>query len=177
MLLSWWHFNSGRMLILRFRGFSSFFNMYVFKWLHVKVRFHQVIFHFRTFEKKSGKWRAINALVVTKPATAVTSTDTWVHAEWKLTADHANTPVANQKWTMKIHLMWKIAADHATLCWHRGSCSYLGDGIAAARPHSSLNRTLPAPTPRCIETPTLRWPMAAAPLAGTLNRTLPVRAE
>ena len=26
--------------------------------------------------------------------------------------------------------------------------SYLGDGIAAARPHSSLNRTLPAPTLR-----------------------------
>ena len=55
----------------------------------------------------------MNALVVTKPVTAVTSTDTWVHAEWKLTADHANTPVANQKWTMKIHLMWKLAADHA----------------------------------------------------------------
>ena len=77
--------------------FSSFFNRHVFKWLHVKVRFHQVIFHIRTFEKKSGKWRAINALVVTKPATAVTSTDTWVHAEWKLTADHANTPVAQTK--------------------------------------------------------------------------------
>ena len=27
-----------------------------------------------------------------------------------------------------------------------------------------------------IDTPTLRWSMAAAPLAGTLNRTLPVRA-
>ena len=107
-LALWWGLNSGRMLILRFRGFSSFF-----KWLHVKVSFHQVIFHLRTFEKKSGKWRVINSLVVTKPATAVTSTDTWVHVEWKLTADHTNTPVANQKWTMKIHLMWKLAAYHA----------------------------------------------------------------
>ena len=99
---------SGRMLILRFRGFSSFF-----KWLHVKVSFHQVIFHLRTFEKKYWKWRVINALVVTKPATAVTSTDTWVHAEWKLAADHENTPelaedhantlVANQEWMTTIH--------------------------------------------------------------------------
>ena len=49
--------------------------------------------------------------MVTKPATEVTSTDTWVHAEWKLAVDHENTPVANQKWTMKIHLMWELDAN------------------------------------------------------------------